>query len=122
MMNILGMVAALASAVGGFTALSLAMDRHWEALHGRGNLPTGRTRRTLRRSGAAGLLVSLLVCLDVWGGSQGWVAWAGMLTAAAIGMVLVLTYAARAMVRVGWIAGGLGAAAVVLAQIARGLA
>jgi hypothetical protein len=121
MMTILAMVAALASAAGGFAALSLAMDRHWEALHGRGNLPGDRTRRLLHWSGGGGLLVSLLVCLDVWGASQGWVAWAGMLTAAAIGMVLVLTYAARAMVRVGWIAGGIGAAAVMLAQIGRAL-
>jgi hypothetical protein len=95
------------------------MDRHWEALHGRGNLPSDQTRRRLRWSGSGGLLVSLLVCLSVWGASQGWVAWAGMLTAAAVGLVLVLSYATRAMVRVGWAAGGVSAVAVTLVLLGR---
>ncbi|MYN25332.1 DUF3325 domain-containing protein [Duganella levis] len=119
MMNALAIIAALSSAAGGFTALSLAMDRHWEALHGRGNLPSDQTRRRLRWSGSGGLLVSLLVCLSVWGASQGWVAWAGMLTAAAVGLVLVLSYATRAMVRVGWAAGGVSAVAVTLVLLGR---
>jgi hypothetical protein len=113
-MNALAIIAALSSAAGGFTALSLAMDRHWEALHGRGNLPSDQTRRRLRWSGSGGLLVSLLVCLSVWGLSQGWVAWAGMLTASAIGLVLVLSYAARGMVRVGWVAAGVTIVALTL--------
>jgi hypothetical protein len=117
--NTLAIIAALSSAAGGFTALSLAMDRHWEGLHGRGNLPGDGTRRLLRWSGAGGLLVSLLVCLNVWGASQGWVAWAGVLTAAAISLVLVLSYAARAIVRVGWAAGGVSAAAVTLVLLSR---
>lgn len=105
-------IAGLSSATGGFTALSLAMDRHWEALHGRGNLPSDQQRRMLRWSGAAGLLVSLLVCIAVWGSAQGWVAWAGMMTASAISLVLVLSYRAHSIVRVGWAAGGVALAAV----------
>nr|WP_315256735.1 DUF3325 domain-containing protein [uncultured Duganella sp.] len=112
--NSMAIIAALSSAAGGFTALSLAMDRHWEGLHGRGNLPSSGTRRMLRWSGSGGLLVSLLVCLYVWGASQGWVAWAGMLTAAAIGLVLLLSYGPRAVMRAGWAAGGVSAAAIVL--------
>jgi hypothetical protein len=119
MTDILAMIAAVASASGGFTALSLAMDRHWEALHGRGNLPSDQTRRMLRWSGGGGLLVSLLTCLFVWGPSQGWVAWAGMLTAAAISMVLVLSYAAHAVMRIGWAAGGASAVGLLLALVAR---
>lgn len=119
LMNTMAIFAALTSALGGFTALSLAMDRHWEGLHGRGNVPSDSTRRKLRWSGSGGLLVSLLVCLFVWGASQGWVAWAGMLTAAAIGLVLVLSYAGRAIVRVGWAAGGVSAAAVALVLLGR---
>jgi hypothetical protein len=115
----MAIIAALSSAAGGFVALSLAMDRHWEGLHGRGNLPADSTRRMLRWSGSGGLLVSLLVCLNVWGASQGWVAWAGVLTAAAISMVLVLSYGARAIVRVGWAAGGVCAAAVLLMLLGR---
>lgn len=112
MMKMIAAIAALASAAGGFTALSLAMDRHWEGLYGRGNLPSDQRRKLLRWSGAAGLLVSLLVCIDLWGASQGWVAWAGVMTAAAIGLVLTLTYAARAIVRVGLAAGVIALAAV----------
>ena len=114
LMNTVAILAALSSAAAGFVALSLTMDRHWEGLHGRGNLPRDSTRRMLRWSGGGGLLVSLLVCLNVWGASQGWVAWAGTLTAAAIGLVLVLSYAARAIKRVGWAAGGVSVVALLL--------
>lgn len=119
LMNTMAVLAALTSALGGFAALSLAVDRHWEGLHGRGNVPSDSTRRKLRWSGSGGLLVSLLVCLFVWGATQGWVAWAGMLTAAAIGLVLVLSYAGRAVVRVGWAAAGVSAAALALVLLGR---
>jgi hypothetical protein len=118
-MNTAAIIAALSSAAAGFTALSLAMDRHWENLNGRGNLPSDSTRRMLRWSGGGGLLVSLLVCLFVWGASQGWVAWAGMLTAAAISLVLILSYAGRAIVRIGWAACGVSAAAIALVALGR---
>lgn len=117
-----GVIAALASASSGFTALSLAMDRHWEGLHGRGNVPTDPQRRALRWSGGAGLLVSLLVCIYLWGASQGWVAWAGVMTAAAISLVLTLTYGARAIVRVGWAGGVIAAVAVAATLIGAALA
>ncbi|MRW92039.1 DUF3325 family protein [Duganella sp. FT80W] len=107
-------IAAWSGATGGFAALSLAMDRHWEALHGRGNLPSDRQRNLLRWAGTGSLLLSLLVCLFMWGASQGWVAWAGTLTAAAIGLVLVLSYAAAAIVRVGLAAGGVAAVSLAL--------
>ncbi|WP_432377593.1 DUF3325 domain-containing protein [Duganella sp. P38] len=119
LMNTMAVLAALTSALGGFAALSLAIDRHWEGLHGRGNVPSDSTRRKLRWSGSGGLLVSLLVCLFVWGATQGWVAWAGMLTAAAIGLVLVLSYAGRAVVCVGWAAAGVSAAALALVLLGR---
>ena len=102
--NAAAMVAALSSAAAGFTALSLAMDRHWEALHGRGNVPRDGQRRLLRWAGSGGLLISLLVCLFIWGAAQGWVAWAGVLTASAFALVLTLCYAAHAIVRIGWAA------------------
>ena len=64
---------ALGAAAGGWIALSLAMERHWQNQHGRGTAPTARQRRRLQGSGAASLLVSCLVCLFVWGAAQGWV-------------------------------------------------
>lgn len=101
------LIAALASAAGGFTALSLAMSRHWEGVHGRGSAPTSRLLPRLRLLGIGGLLLSLCVCLFNWGSAQGWVAWAGVLTAAALGHALTLTYAARAVMRIGYGAAGL---------------
>lgn len=108
---------ALAAAIAGFAALSLAMDRHWEQLHGRGAEPAAAVRRRLRHAGSAGLLASLLACIALRGAAQGWVAWAGMLTAAAITLALTLTYAARGVARIGW-----GAAALALAALAGSLA
>ena len=106
---------ALTAAVAGFAALSLAMDRHWEALHGRGSDP-GTLRRWLQGGGSFGLLVSLLACIALKGSAQGWVAWAGMLTASAFVVVLMSTYAparvpplAKAMALATLIAGVLSA-------------
>jgi len=88
-------VAALAAAMSGWIALSLAMSRHWQNQHGRGTSPTTRQSRRLQAAGAAGLLVANLVCLFVWDGAQGWIAWLGMLTAMALAAAVVLCYAPR---------------------------
>ncbi|WP_298924483.1 DUF3325 family protein [uncultured Ramlibacter sp.] len=78
----------------GFAALALAMDRHHEDAFGRGRTP-GAARRWLRAGGSAGLLVSLLASLAVQGPTQGWVLWLGVLTAAALAVVLALSYGPR---------------------------
>jgi Protein of unknown function (DUF3325) len=105
---------ALTAAIAGFAALSLAMDRHWEALHGRGSDP-GPLRPWLQGGGSVGLLVSLLACIAMKGGAQGWVAWAGMLTASAFVVVLISTYAparvpplTKAMAGIAFVTGLLG--------------
>ena len=103
---------ALSSALAGFCALSLAMERHWEQLHGRGAALAGRTRRRLRDAGMVGLLASLAACIALRGGGQGWVAWAAMLTAAALVLVLAVSYAARGVVRLGWGAAGVALVAL----------
>jgi len=110
-------LAALGAATAGFTALSLAMERHWEQLHGRGAALPARARRGLRHAGAVGLLASLAACIALRGAGQGWVAWAGVLTLAGITLVLVLTYASRGVARLGW-----GAAALALLSLAGALA
>ena len=110
-------LAALGAATAGFTALSLAMERHWEQLHGRGAPLPARARRGLRHAGAVGLLASLAACIALRGAGQGWVAWAGVLTLAGITLVLVLTYASRGVARLGW-----GAAALALLSLAGALA
>ncbi|WP_296952702.1 DUF3325 domain-containing protein [uncultured Massilia sp.] len=98
---------ALGAALAGLAALGLAMDRHWEQLHGRGTGPAPSARRRLRHAGTVGLLASLLACIALRGAAQGWVAWAGMLTAAALTLALALAYAARAVARLGWTAAAL---------------
>jgi hypothetical protein len=53
------------------------------------------------------LLLSLLACLALRGGTQGWVLWLGALTAAGWMAVLMLTYAGRRLPRGGMAAGAL---------------
>ncbi len=102
---------AFSAALGGFAALSLAMDRHFEDGFGRGQ-SVGRWRAWLRAAGALGLAVSLLACLAAQGTSQGWVLYFGVLTAAALPLVLVLTYVPRWALRV--CVAGLGGMCVAL--------
>jgi hypothetical protein len=105
--------AALCAAFSGFTALGLAMDRHWEDAFGRG-ASTGSLRNWLRVGGAAGLWLSLMASLQLKDSAQGWVVWFGVMTIAAIGVVLVLSYApARAKA-----AGSVATAGVALAGLA----
>ena len=88
-------LAALGAAMSGWIALSLAMSRHWQNQHGRGTEPSKQQSRALQAAGAAGLLVSNLVCLFIWGSAQGWIAWLGLLTAMALAAAWVLSYAPR---------------------------
>jgi hypothetical protein len=102
-------LAGLGSALAGFLCLGLAMDRHWEQLHGRGTEPRPALKRWLHLGGIGGLVVSLLACIALRGAGQGWVAWAGMLTVAAVALALTFTYGTRGVARM-----GVGATAVAL--------
>ncbi|WP_295857298.1 DUF3325 domain-containing protein [uncultured Xylophilus sp.] len=97
--TVLWMAGAFASALGGFSALGLAMDRHFEDGFGRGRT-SDRARPWLRVAGGLGLLSSLLACCVLRGSAQGWVLWFGMLTASAVAVVLVMSYAPRQSARV----------------------
>jgi hypothetical protein len=91
-------IAALGSAIAGFGGLGLAMDRHWEAIHGRGSMPAPGLRRMLQLGGSAALVISLWCCLAVHEGDnigQAIVLWCGVLSVAAWGSVAVMTYAAQ---------------------------
>lgn len=94
-------VTGLGAALAGFVSLGLAMDRHWEQLHGRGTEPRPALKRWLHVGGIAGLLVSLLACIALRGAGQGWVTWAGMLTVAAVALALTFTYGTRGVVKLG---------------------
>jgi ABC-type enterochelin transport system permease subunit len=92
-------VAGLGFAYSGFAALSLAMDRHHEDVFGRGKEPSARLRNQLRGLGSFALLLSLIACVALRGATIGPVLWLGVLTAGAIALVLVLTYAPQRVVR-----------------------
>ena len=107
--------AALAAALAGFAGLSLAMDRHWEALYGRGSSPGDKTR-WLQGGGSAGLLLSLAASLALKGATQGWVMWLGSLTAGAVIVVLTLTYQAPRIIALARTAGVSAILAALLAM------
>ncbi len=83
--------AAYSSALGGFTALSLAMDRHHEDAFGRGTT-AGRWAPRLQWGGSALLALSLACSLWLQGRTMGWVFWLGALTAAGLSVVGIVGY------------------------------
>lgn len=100
---------AFSAALTGFSALSLAMDRHYEDFKGRGNTPSAPLRRWMRVAGVLGLVLSLWAAIAGYGSAQGWVFWFGAMTVAAMAVVLTLTYAPKRIARL------LGAGGVLLA-------
>jgi len=109
-------VTAWCTAFSGFAALGLAIDRHHEDSYGRGKSP-GARRPWLRLAGTLALLLSLAACLAVQGPTQGWVLWLGVLTAGALVVVGVLSYAPRRAAPLAAIAGVLAAITALLALI-----
>lgn len=84
---------AFALTFSGFTALSLAMNRHARDVLRR-ELPA-RQRTVLRVAGFAVLGLSLWLAATATGWSLGLVEWVGMLSVSAVALVLSLTYAPR---------------------------
>lgn len=83
-------VLALIFAVAGFAMLALVMDRHRSHVWPR-DLPAHQ-RVLLRAAGLLGICASLLSCVALLGWSTGLVAWTGLLSTAALVVVLSLTY------------------------------
>lgn len=80
--------------VAGFASMALAMSKHQREVLGR---VQGPGRQMALRLGGWGLLcLALWLCLETWGVSIGLVSWTGLLTVAAIVVVLTLTYLPRA--------------------------
>lgn len=83
-----------ALAYAGFTGLCLAMERHHEQVFGVRRIP--RLRRLGLTSGGWLLLAgSLLPLLTAQGAGAGITLWLGLLTAAALALALLLSYAPR---------------------------
>ena len=85
---------ALALAYAGFTALCLAMERHYGEVFGLRRVPARRAL-ALRITGWALLALSLPPCVVARGWAMGVVLWCGVLSAAVLPLVLLLPYAPR---------------------------
>lgn len=109
-------VTAWCTAFSGFAALGLAMDRHHEDSYGRGTSP-GARRPWLRLAGTLGLLLSLAACLGILGPTRGGVLWLGVLTAGALGVVGLLSYAPHRAARMAIAAGVVAALTALLALL-----
>ena len=102
-------LAALALTYSAWVALSLAMDRHYADIHGRGAEPGITLRRRGRWLGTLALTAALAICVRDSGWSIGPVAWLGTMTMAALLVVLQLSYAphsVRRSGRLGWVLAG----------------
>jgi Protein of unknown function (DUF3325) len=89
----------LALAFLAFVALALAMDRHHgQVLNGR---PSARFRSAMRMAGAALLAMSVIPCVTAHGWSIGLTWWIGILTAASMPVLLLLTYRPQLIPRLG---------------------
>lgn len=81
---------ALLLAGAGFTALALAMDRHHRQV--RQCTPSKPQRLLLRTLGCIGLTTALVLNIAEAGWGVGLVTWLGLITVAAIPLVLTLAY------------------------------
>ncbi|MBP0494966.1 DUF3325 domain-containing protein [Roseomonas indoligenes] len=86
---------ALALAYAGFTGLCLAMERHHEQVFGTRRVPPMRGS-LFRGAGWLLLVISLLVSVLGAGPVLGILLWAGLLTAAALLLALLLAFTPRA--------------------------
>lgn len=104
-------IAALLLAHAGFAALALAMDRHHRAMWVKTRGCPRQLRPILTTAGTLALAASLAAALRAWPPANGAVAWFGLLTVAALALVLLLTYRPRFALAVGVTAAALGLAA-----------
>ncbi len=94
-------LATLALTYSAWVALSLAMDRHYADIHGRGAEPSAVLRQRGRLLATLALAAALAVCVRDSGWGIGPVAWLGTMTLAALLLVLQLCYAPKSVPRTG---------------------
>lgn len=76
-----------------FAVLALSMARHQDELAGAGKTLAPPTVAALRVGGWSLLALALAPAVMAWGASVGTAGWLGVLTLAAMGVALQLTYA-----------------------------
>ncbi|MFP6848312.1 MAG: DUF3325 domain-containing protein [Pseudomonas sp.] len=89
MSTTLALLLAAALCYAGMAALCLGMDRHHQQVWSR---KAPRRQRGLRLAGWLLLAIALWPCVQAWGGAVGVVIWFGLLSAAALLLVLLLPY------------------------------
>jgi len=99
-----GFATGLTLAYAGWTALSIGMDRHYADIHGRGKEPAQKTRNVCRLLGMIALLLTFAVSVRLQGWTIGSVLCLGTMTAGALLLVLLLTYAPQRAIGVGKLA------------------
>ncbi|MDR3002977.1 MAG: DUF3325 domain-containing protein [Acidovorax sp.] len=85
---------ALALSFTGMAALAFAMDRHYEQLTGRYEIPLAQ-RWLLRCLGTVALVAAIFPCVAAWGTTVGAVAWLGWISVAALAVVALISAAPR---------------------------
>lgn len=91
-MNPFGFALGLVLSYCAWSALALAMDRHYADIHGRGAEPSAQLRRRMRWLGSLGLALAFAVAVAMQGWTIGPVGWLGLLAMAGVLQVLSLTY------------------------------
>lgn len=91
------MLLALALTYSGFTALSLAMNRHYKQVFA--TRPSPLQRVVFKASGWALLVVAAWRCLVVFGAANGPIVFLGLISAAGLSLIVLLSY------RPGWALG-----------------
>ncbi|WP_377155528.1 DUF3325 domain-containing protein [Roseateles sp. UC29_93] len=86
--------AAAVNAVLGFGWLALAMDTHWEQVHGEA-APTAATVRNLRAAGVLALALSLGLCLQADHPSMAALVWLMLLAGSAAAIAATLSWRPR---------------------------
>ncbi|GAB3262213.1 DUF3325 domain-containing protein [Chitinimonas naiadis] len=91
--------AAVATIIG-FAWLSLAMDGHWQQVHG-GTTPARKVRTTLRALGAASLITSAALCFIVDRPTMAMLVWLMLLAGSAPLIAVTLAFRPR-LLRLVW--------------------
>ncbi|WP_295996972.1 DUF3325 family protein [Rugamonas sp.] len=93
-----------ALAYNGMAALCLATERQYGQWRGRGASPTPALRRGLRLAAALALSLAAVACIADAGAAVGIILWLGELSAAALLVAGLWTYATRAALPLGAVA------------------
>jgi hypothetical protein len=87
----IALTGALIGALLGFSWLALAMQEHWQQVHG-GAVPPQATQRVLRMLGACALIASGILCFTADRPSMAVLVWILLMSFSAVSTALTLTW------------------------------